>query len=233
MKKQTNNEIVGIICSELLLTGREGIENTIRFLRESDFFDAPASTKYHGAEEGGLARHSLNTMRIMEKLNKFQSTPFNDDSIVLVGLLHDACKIGVYKYKNKEYVKKDPFRIGHGEKSVIVLLETGLNLTEEEMIAIRYHMNMFDSTGYKDNKNWNNLSILCFIADYFASRFLDTQQRPVAHRKISKKQAKKEIRKFCSELRGKSFLEVTTAELVDALNIPVEQVKEIMEEIEK
>lgn len=173
------------IINELRGTKREGIEDVIEFMKESDFFSAPASSMHHGCITGGLAIHSYNVMDIMRSLNMPELKAlqrFTDDSIILCGLLHDFCKINTYKpnlLKNgslstsKPYKVDDKFPIGHGEKSVIMLQKLGLKLTDEEMIGIRYHMNVFDSTGYKDKSRWNDLSILVFIADYFVSTFLE------------------------------------------------------------
>lgn len=175
------------IISELRDTKRNGIDRVIEFLESSDYFSAPASTKYHGVEIGGLAKHSYNVMSVMKRLNVPELKAlqkFEDNSIVIVGLLHDICKVNTYKPNllksgqisiSKPYKKEDSFPIGHGEKSVIMLLNMGLSLTEDEMLAIRYHMNMFDSAGYRDQANWNELSILAFVSDYFVSTFLDSK----------------------------------------------------------
>jgi len=170
------------IIAELRQTGRENIENVINFLNGSDYFIAPASTQYHGVEAGGLAKHSLRVMETMKKLNQDVPTRYSEDTITIVGLLHDICKVNTYKpniLKNgelstsKPYKKDDKFPIGHGEKSVILLQDLGIKLTNDEMLGIRYHMNMFDEGGYRFSDKWNNLSILCFTADYFATTFLD------------------------------------------------------------
>jgi len=176
------------IITELRQTGREGMENVVNFLVDSDFFSAPASSKFHGAEIGGLVRHSLNVMKTMKSLNReMEKNYYDSDTITIVGLLHDVCKVNTYKPNllksgelstSKPYKKEDKFPIGHGEKSVIILLGLGLELTNDEMLAIRYHMNMFDDGGYRFNKNWNKLSILCFLADYFTSTFLDVRGSP-------------------------------------------------------
>ena len=45
-------------------TKRENIDKLIEWLeKETDFFSAPASTKYHLNYEGGLLVHSLNVFR--------------------------------------------------------------------------------------------------------------------------------------------------------------------------
>ena len=170
------------IINRLKETKREGIDNVISWLTESDFFTAPASTGYHGAEEGGLAKHSVEVMQTIELLNA-KTEEYTKETIALVGLLHDVCKVNTYTpnilkskkvSQTKPYIRKDSFPIGHGEKSVIILLNLGLKLTEEEMLAIRYHMNAFDNTGQRDRNNWNKLSKLCFIADYYTSTFRDS-----------------------------------------------------------
>jgi len=169
-------------------TKREGIENVITYLAESDFYTAPASgtLQYHNCVVGGLADHSYKVYQHATMLNELlpANKKFSKESIILVGLLHDiGPKVNTYKDNilasgkisdKKPYVKNDTFKIGHGEKSVIVLLQKGLKLTEEEISGIRWHMNAFDDIGfYKGKDSWNKLSILCFIADYFSSQFLE------------------------------------------------------------
>jgi len=164
-------------------TKREGVGSIIQFLSESDFYKAPASAMFHGNKPGGLAEHSYKVCNTMLHLNDKHELGYSRSTLILVGLLHDLCKINVYENnvlkttgkqsEKKPYIRADKFPVGHGEKSVIIALRCGLELNEEEIIAIRYHMNMFDSAGYRDQNNWNNLSIFCFVADYFASTFLE------------------------------------------------------------
>ena len=186
--KYTPTDMKEKITTELESTKRDGIVSVINFLKNSDYFSAPASTAFHNVSIGGLAKHSWNVMQVMRLLNSTVlnnvNKPYDDGSIVIVGTLHDICKVNTYKPNllksgdistSKPYKKEDTFPIGHGEKSVIMLLNLGLKLTEDEMLAIRYHMNMFDSAGYRDKANWNELSILAFVADYFTSTFLDSK----------------------------------------------------------
>ena len=44
---------------------REGMDELINFIEKSDFFKAPASTRFHGSNEGGLLEHSLNVYKIL------------------------------------------------------------------------------------------------------------------------------------------------------------------------
>ncbi len=157
------------IINLLKKVNREGIENLIKFMQESDYFTAPASTKYHLNEEGGLATHCINvykrlyqgySQRAKELTGSTELDSATKESIVIVALAHDLCKCNFYKssfrnQKNEEtgewekipvYTVQDQSPLGHGEKSVILLLQLGVKLTEEEIYAIRWHMGGFDET---------------------------------------------------------------------------------------
>jgi hypothetical protein len=144
----------------LLSTGRPGIDKLLRFLAETDFYTAPSSTKYHDTEPGGLLHHSLNVYGNLVRLNKVFEGDYPDDTLKIVGLLHDVCKADFYKLsfrnvkheeiqENNGWVKEpyitieDQFPLGHGEKSVIIL-QRYLALTDLEIMAIRWHMMSFD-----------------------------------------------------------------------------------------
>ncbi len=146
-------------------TGRTGVDNVIEQLETLGFFTAPASTKFHLDEEGGLLQHSLNVCTVAMTLrstfitlNPEVETMLPLESVIISALLHDACKADVYKTKKiwSEDVEGKRVKIpsyvvdysnlplGHGEKSVIFLLRAGLKLTDDEMIAIRWHMDSWD-----------------------------------------------------------------------------------------
>ena len=135
-------------------TNREGMENLIAFLEKTDFFTAPASTKFHGAFEGGLLEHSMKVYEILKDKaeNNVINAKFADDTIKIVALLHDICKANFYKvdYRNAKnelgewekvpyYTIDDTIPYGHGEKSVMMLTEY-IKLTSEEKYSIRWHM---------------------------------------------------------------------------------------------
>lgn len=135
-------------------TNREGIEELIKFLENSDFFTAPASTKFHGDYEGGLLEHSLKVYDILCEKVKNPGIELNvsEDTLKIVALLHDICKVNFYKidYRNAKnalgvwekvpyYTVEDTIPYGHGEKSVMMLTEY-IKLTGEEKYAIRWHM---------------------------------------------------------------------------------------------
>ena len=153
------------IIELLRATGRGNVENVIDYLdKNSDFFTAPASTVFHGNYPGGLAEHSLNVynvaMRVKKQMVELKpelADRLSDDSVAIVTLLHDVCKTKIYKLEKRNRkvngvweevdvysVDYSNFPLGHGEKSVIMLLKLGLNLTKDEMLAIRWHMTAWE-----------------------------------------------------------------------------------------
>lgn len=140
---------------------RDGADDLLKWLESSDFFTAPASTRFHGCHEGGLLQHSLNVYDCLVKCIDAAGLT-NDipaDSVALTALLHDVCKVNFYKkgfrnVKNEEtgqwerkeiYQIEEKFPCGHGEKSVIIL-QNFLRLTTDEIYAIRAHMGGFDTS---------------------------------------------------------------------------------------
>lgn len=143
-------------------TGRDGVEEVIQYLEEIGFFKAPASAAHHLATEGGLVEHSVNTCRSalavyegMKALDTSLERVVTPANIIIAALLHDVCKSDSYeksmrKRKNDlgidEYVPgfravTPKLPIGHGERSLVMLLyNTPIDLTDEEMMAIRWHM---------------------------------------------------------------------------------------------
>lgn len=135
-------------------TNRDGMDKVVEFLEKSDFFKAPASTRFHGAYEGGLAEHSLKVYEILKEKIKHSPIEINtpEESLIIIALLHDICKANFYKvdYRNAKnalgewekvpyYTIEDTIPYGHGEKSVMMLTEY-IKLTNEEKYAIRWHM---------------------------------------------------------------------------------------------
>ncbi len=139
---------------------REGAEKLLAHLMSpsSDFFTAPASTRYHGAYEGGLVEHSLNVYECLrdymdrERVKELYGLEASDETIAIVALLHDLCKMNFYKqgFRNVKdesgvwqkvptYEIDDKLPYGHGEKSVYII-SGFMRLTREEAFAIRYHM---------------------------------------------------------------------------------------------
>ena len=134
---------------------RPGADKLLEWLSTTDFFKAPASTRFHGACEEGLVMHSLNVYHAL--MDRFFEEGDNPESMAVCGLLHDLCKANYYKtgsrnVKNEAtgqwekvpiFMVEDQFPYGHGEKSVY-LIERFMKLHIEEAVAIRWHMGGFD-----------------------------------------------------------------------------------------
>ena len=186
----------------LLSTKREGMETVIKHLDRLGFFVAPASTKFHLNVKGGLMQHSWNVCNTalmlreqMIAMNPDLKGKLPEESVVLASLLHDVCKSNIYKEallnrKNDQgyweivpgyEVDYTSLPLGHGEKSVIMLLTLGLKLTKDEMLAIRWHMTAwelaFQSPEQKANlQKAREIAPLCAIvqaADGLASALLE------------------------------------------------------------
>lgn len=168
---------------------REGISDFIEFLKSTDFFSAPASTRYHEAYEGGLMEHSFKVYQELKNLaimycSRLDVT-LNPESIALVALFHDVCKIGCYKtemrwrkdehqrweqYPTYKFEEDYPFG-GHGSKSVF-LLQHYMQLTPDEASAINCHMGAWDSSKYNNPSpvyESNLLAWLLHVADEAAT----------------------------------------------------------------
>lgn len=210
MAKKNNREDMAMNCKDEFLkllrsTEREGVEYVIEELEELGFFKAPASTKFHLNYEGGLVEHSLNVCKAALNIRK-ALVEMDDsllellpkDSVIIAALLHDTCKADVYrptmKREKNQYgswsdvpgfdVDYSNFPLGHGEKSVIVLLRCGLDLTDDEIMAIRWHMNAWDlpfqSADIKNN--YNKAKEICPLlsliqsADCLASNLIERKE---------------------------------------------------------
>ncbi len=175
---------------------REGADKLLEYLMstQSDFFIAPASTRFHGSYEGGLLEHSLNVYYCLKdylervRVKEMYNLNYTDESIAIVSLLHDLCKVNCY-VKGTRNVKdasgvwqqvptfeySDDMPYGHGEKSVYII-SGFMKLTREEAFAIRYHM------GFSGSEPQNNvgsafekypLAFALSTADMEATYFLE------------------------------------------------------------
>jgi len=140
---------------------REGSEQLLDYLQNgSDFFVAPASGRRHSSFEGGLMLHSLNTYHrfknnILMEYGENYKEKISDESIAIIALLHDVCKVNTYTvdYRNQKvdgqwiqvpyYAYTNSLPYGHGEKSVYII-SGFMRLTREEAMAINWHMGGFD-----------------------------------------------------------------------------------------
>lgn len=151
--------------SLLKSTEREGFENCILELENLGFFSASASAAFHLNKEGGLVKHSLNVCKTalkirecMVQLKESLQYALPIDSVIIASLLHDICKVDIYKKTIKRQKNNDgqwvdvegydvdysENPLGHGEKSVIMALQAGVKLTKDEILAIRWHMQAWE-----------------------------------------------------------------------------------------
>ncbi len=175
---------------------RDGADKLLDFLEnKSDFFTCPASTRYHNAFEGGLLRHSLNVYKCLcaymerPRVKEEYGLTATDESIAVVALLHDLCKVNFYRtsYRNAKnektgqwekvpyYEIHDTLPYGHGEKSVY-MLSGFIRLSRDEAMAIRWHMGF---SGPEDKNQVGRalemfpLAFALSVADMEASYFLE------------------------------------------------------------
>lgn len=143
--------------AQLRSTCREGVEELLEWLdSETDFFTAPASASKHGAVAGGLLKHSVYVLKYLRNFIKPLGDAIPDDSVIVVALLHDLCKANFYTVRTKNvkvgdrqweeqeyFAIDDQLPLGHGEKSAM-LAQRFIELTDDELLAIRWHMGGFD-----------------------------------------------------------------------------------------
>ena len=178
-------EIIQVFRNYFNYIKRPGATDLLQWIDANGFFEAPASKRHHGAKPGGLAEHSVNVFRRLLWLNaeeeKRQQFPQYDlETVAICGLLHDLCKIDAYRKSEfegiTEYQLTKNFPAGHGEKSVILILQF-MRLTQEEILAIRWHMGQYDfyarGGGYDlDNAfRQSKLAVMLHIADMIATHF--------------------------------------------------------------
>ena len=173
---------------------REGSEKLLSFLENSDFFTAPASSRYHGNSEAGLCQPSLNVYDCLcdilarPRMKDMYGISYPDESVAIAALLHDLCKVNFYKkssrnVKNEQgrwesvpyYTIEDNLPYGHGEKSVYIV-SGYMRLTRDEAFAIRYHMGF---SGTEDPGNVGKalemfpLAYALCVADMEAAYFME------------------------------------------------------------
>lgn len=191
-KKTDKDDFIKIFKEKIT---REGSDKLLEFLEKSDFFTAPASTRYHGAYEGGLLRHSLNVYECLveylarDRVKQKYELNVSEESAAIVALLHDVCKINFYttafrNSKNEQtgkwekvpyYTINDTLPYGHGEKSVY-MISGFIRLTRDEAMAIRWHMGF---SGIEDKNMIGKalemypLAFALSVADMEASYFLE------------------------------------------------------------
>ena len=194
----TKEEFIELLRS----THREGVEDLLEGLENMGFFTAPASANHHLNTEGGLVQHSLNTCKAalmvwegMAAIKPGLEKEVERESVIIASLLHDVCKSDIYfrtvkKKKtaigtwedNEGYkVSYKNFPMGHGEKSVILLLCNGIALSDDEMLAIRWHMGAWgiNMNSYEDQRCFDTsqklypLVTIIQVADKLAANIME------------------------------------------------------------
>ena len=194
----TKEEFIELLRS----THREGVEDLLEGLENMGFFTAPASANHHLNTEGGLVQHSLNTCKAalmvwegMAAIEPGLEKEVEREGVIIASLLHDVCKSDIYfrtvkKKKtaigtwedNEGYkVSYKNFPMGHGEKSVILLLCNGIALSDDEMLAIRWHMGAWgiNMNSYEDQRCFDTsqklypLVTIIQVADKLAANIME------------------------------------------------------------
>ena len=180
IKKQVTELLQGV-CPEVL-----------PYLEQTDFFTAPASAHYHSAHFGGLMWHSYAVCLVALKIKAALDLEISDDTIIKTALLHDICKVDFYTIESRNrknaFGKWEKYNIygykdknagfGHGEDSVITLLQQGVKLTQEEAMAIRWHMGFSEQGKLPDvSKAFIDypLAVVINSADVIASAMYEKQ----------------------------------------------------------
>lgn len=142
---------------------RDGVDELAGWLETTDFFTAPASTRFHGSHESGLVEHSIAVHGRLFDLVSLYGIDATPETIAIVALFHDLCKVNMYKTEMRwrkdannqweqypAYKRDEDFKFGgHGSKS-LYLVQNFIKLTPEEAIAINCHMGQWDATTYSD-----------------------------------------------------------------------------------
>ena len=195
MLEKNKNEFIEIYKENITRPGSDKLLNYL-ISEQSDFFTAPCSTRFHGSYAGGLVQHSINVYNCLKDYLSRQRTKdvygmnYTDESIALVSLLHDVCKMNFYSvdYRNAKneqgvwekvpyYTINDQLPYGHGEKSVYIV-SGFMRLTREEAFAIRYHMGF---SGIEDRNSIGKAfemfprAFALSVADMEATYFLESK----------------------------------------------------------
>lgn len=171
---------------------RPGAKSLLDWIESNGFFSDPASKRHHGNFPGGLAVHSINVFKRLLRLNneeekRLQEPQYDLETVAICGLLHDLCKIGAYinipvpKGAAEQYEATQSFPVGHGEKSIILILQY-MKLTKEEILAIRWHMGQYDFYARGGGHDLDNafhqskLAVMLHLADMMATHFDEREE---------------------------------------------------------
>lgn len=178
----------------LMKTGREGMEDLLKYLEEIGFSTAPASTKFHGAYDGALLKHSLNVLWAAERLGAaWLGEKYNEiqNSVRICALLHDVGKCGQFgkplyienilktgRSKAQPYKTNDELMTLPHEIVSCIEVTKFIDLTEEEQRAIAWHNGLYGAFKYEIQGKENVLYMIIHFADMWASRVMETKEKP-------------------------------------------------------
>ena len=193
-KQDSMQEFIDIYTSKI---HRDGSKELLDYLKSSTFFTDPSAKAHHGNFDGGLVEHSLNVYHSLVKFcaiyeQEFPETKFDEESVAIIALLHDLCKIGLYKkgfrnvkndstgqWERKEvYEYDDKLGMGHGEGSVYII-QSFMKINRVEALSIYHHMSAWSANVKGGDSSINvakaqtPLVTLISIADSWASQFME------------------------------------------------------------
>lgn len=191
-------EMFRVMCD---YTSRES-DDFLEWLPTTDFFSAPASTRFHSSYSGGLAQHSLNVYARLDQLCSASGYPVLPlDVTMVVGICHDLCKTGFYKASTRPvkndgkwtqqdcWVIDDEFPFGHGEKSAFLAYQH-LKLSNDELLAIRWHMGAYSDPADRVKAVWRRdagrlpLALNTHLADIMASHIDENDAVGDEHKRL-------------------------------------------------
>ncbi len=175
---------------------RDGAEEILNYLEKTDFFTAPASSRFHSNFEGGLCLHHIIVYKrflslVQKEFGENWEKTISAESVAIIALLHDICKTNFYIVETRNvkvdgqwiqkpfYKADDPLPYGHGEKSVY-MISGFMKLSREEAMAINWHMGAFDPRAKENPYVLRNvfckfpIAFLFHVADYMAT-YLDEE----------------------------------------------------------
>lgn len=173
---------IDYLRNSLMKTKREGIEDLITYMQEIGFLTAPCSTRYHLAKEGGLLEHTVNVMKIAEKIgvSLMGGEKYNEikDSVIIAAALHDLGKCGQFGKPNYVpdgdvyWTNPDLLYVPHEIRSVAIA-QMFIDLTEDEQFAILYHNGLYTPLGQEVKNQETQLYMILHWADMWASRVVE------------------------------------------------------------
>lgn len=194
MSRMSNRELFISIMKQV---ERPGVDELLAWLEGTDFYSAPASTRFHGSYPGGLVYHTLNVVYELRELVRFYDIKdISNESIIIVALAHDFCKINIYQetmvnvppQRSKSgkweqqlgYKKNEILKLGHGAKSLSIL-QNFIKLEDYEKEAIYWHMGAYDISTLSSTHDLydvfeeNKLAFLLHMADMVATYITESE----------------------------------------------------------